>query len=681
LTDRERTAVFHTALTDPKADTELFLRIFILLFTFSFSAWAEAISFRLEQPHTSTLVGRSLFYAIDDDQSWTPEMVAALPETAWTRSSLETPNFGYLKKPLWIRLSLENSTAERNWILSFPDASFVQIAIWEKYPDGLQHLSTMNRQDGVAGRPIAKRYYNIPLEWNQQGPRTFYIRLTFQTTSNVPVTVEGQESFEEHYFIDTVFQSLYFGIMLSMFFYNGFLFLTTYDRSYLYYICYVLSLSLMMLWIRDWLSLLSPPAFILTAEMCNTFGYGVLLFGGLFVIHFIRDYYETWLLRALGGMCWLCLPLTASLYLYDNPVFNQIALVSLAVVMITSCVLIIALAFFRHRNRQTLTVLLAWSCVLLGGMLFSFNRNGLLPQTLFFDYSIQFGSALEALLLSFSLADKINHERNQKLIAQQKIEASEHLAREARAVQDALIHGQQEIPGVAIASLYQSADTTGGDWYAVFHDAGAKRLYLFMGDVTGHGIPSALVTAAVSGSIQSLVDMIRAAPMDRHKALHMLAEAVNRVVRLTGDKTNRMMTMAFVAVDLETRVGTFLNAGHRPPFLVHDHEVKPLICRGNMLGVLDSPEFEHKDFAIPASSTLALYTDGLFENQGPHGESWHERQLTRHLQKAAADPQSMIQAITEDLAQCWQNEKISDDCALLLIKFLAITEGSDRKVS
>jgi serine phosphatase RsbU (regulator of sigma subunit) len=659
----------------------LLLRILILLYTLGLSDGAEAASVRLEQPDVSTSVGRSLFYTIDQEETWTSETILALPEEAWTRSSHDTPNFGYLKKPLWVRFTLENATQDRDWILSFPDASFVQIAIWEKNSDGLQHLYTMNRQDGVAGRPIPKRYYNIPLIWDEQNTREFFVRLTFQTTSNVPITVEGRKSFEAHYFLDTVLQSLYFGIMLSMFFYNGFLFLTTYDRSYLYYICFVLSLSLMMLWIRDWLSLLSPPAFVLTAEMCNTFAYGVLLFGGIFVINFIQDYHRTRFLQALRGMCWLCLPLTASLYLYDNPVFNQIALVSLAVVMIASCVLVIVLAFLRHRNRQTFSLLLAWSCVLLGGLMFSLNRNGLLPQTLFFDYSVQFGSALEVLLLSFSLADKINHERNQKLLAQQKIAASEHLAREARAVQDALIHEQREIPGVAIASFYQSADITGGDWYAVFHDAGARRLYLFMGDVTGHGIPSALVTAAVSGSIQSLMDMVRATSKNRYEALVTIANAVNRVVRLTGEKTDRMMTMAFLAVDLDTREGTFLNAGHRPPFLVHDREVKPLICRGNMLGVMDAPEFEHKDFAIPVGSTLALYTDGLFENEGPDGRSWHERQLTQLLQKSAVDPQSMIEAIAHELAQCWQKEIIRDDCALLIIKFLATAEASATKVS
>jgi serine phosphatase RsbU (regulator of sigma subunit) len=535
----------------------------------------------------------------------------------------------------------------------------------------------MNRQDGVAGRPLAKRYYNIPLQWQHHEAREFFVRLTFQTTSNVPITVEGRSSFEANYFLDTVLQSLYFGIMLSMFIYNGFLFLTTYDRSHLYYIGYVLSLSLLMLWIRDWLALMGPPAFVLTAEMCNTFAYGTLLFGGLFVLHFLQDLQRHWLWQLLRIMCGLCLPLTASLYLYDNPVFNQIAVVSLATTMISGCVIIIALAVYRYRNRQSFYLLLAWSCVLLGAILFSFNRNGLLPQTLFFDYSVQFGSALEVLLLSFSLGDKIKHERDQKLLAQQQIEASEKLAHEARAVQDALIHGQQQIPGVTIASLYLSADTTGGDWYAVFHDENAQRLYLFMGDVTGHGIPSALVTAAVSGAIRTLMDQLRSVALSRAEALETMAQAVNRVVRLTGEKTDRMMTMAFVCVDLSTRQGSFLNAGHRPPFLVHGQDVKPLICRGNMLGALDEPEFEFMDFEIRPGSTLALYTDGLLENEGPAGKTWHERQLIRHLQKPGCDPQATINAITQELDACWQKNKIRDDCALLLVHFPATMEASE----
>jgi serine phosphatase RsbU (regulator of sigma subunit) len=627
------------------------------------------------------LVGHSLLYAIDENGNWSSDAVLQLPPDQWQRSQSETPNFGYLTKPLWLRLTLENSSQERDWILSFPDASYVQIAIWERTAAGLQHLYTMNRHEGVAGRPLAKRYYNIPLHWDGDAPREFFVRLTFQTTSNVPITVEGRSSFEAHYFLDTVLQSLYFGIMLSMFIYNGFLFLTTYDRSYLYYIGYVFSLSLLMLWIRDWLALMGPPAFVLTAEMCNTFAYGTLLFGALFVLHFLQDLRRHWLWQLLRVMCWLCLPLTLSLYLYDHPIFNQIAVVSLAMAMVSGCVSIMALAFYRYRNRQSAYLLLAWSSVLLGAILFSLNRNGLLPQTLFFDYSVQFGSALEVLLLSFCLGDKIKHERDQKLLAQQQIEASEKLALEARAVQDALIHGQQQIPGVTMASLYLSADTTGGDWYAVFHDENAQRLYLFMGDVTGHGIPSALVTAAVSGAIRTLLDHMRSLDMSRAQTLEMIAQAVNRVVRLTGEKTDRMMTMAFVCVDLSTRQGSFLNAGHRPPFMVHGRDVKPLICRGNMLGAMDVPEFELKDFTLPPGSTLALYTDGLMENEGPTGTTWHEKQLTRHLQTTGADPQATVQAITQELQEFWQRNKIRDDCALLLVHFPATMEGSKPQVS
>ncbi|WP_176736886.1 SpoIIE family protein phosphatase [Oligoflexus tunisiensis] len=655
----------------------MFTRLLILLTLLSVPAQSAAATFRLQEPEVSTLVGQALDYVVDQEGNWTADTVMNLPANAWTRSQVSTPNFGYLKQPLWMRLDVENASTERNWILSFPDASFVQIAIWKLGPNGPEHLYTMNRSEGVEGRPIPKRYYNIPLDLNPGEQRELLVRFLFQTTSSVPVTLEGRTSFEAHYFLDTVLQSLYFGIMLSMFFYNAFLFITTYDRSYLYYICYVLSMTLMMLWVRDWLALLSPPPFILTAETCNTFAYGVLLFGGLFVMNFVQSFHQSWCLRMLRRLCVLCVPFTASLYLYDNPIFNQVALVTIAGLMIASGLLVTVLAYKQQRDRQTFSLLLAWSCVMLGGMLFSFNRNGLLPQTMFFDYSVQFGSALEVLLLSFSLGDKINSERDQKILAQQQIEESEKLAQQARAVQDALIHGQQEIPGVQIASLYQSADTTGGDWYGVFHDETAQRLYVFMGDVTGHGIPSALVTAAVSGAIQSLVDVVRSSAQTRQEALETIAQAVNRVVCLTGEKTDRIMTMAFVCVDLVSWEGTFLNAGHRPPYLVQDGALIPLICRGNMLGVVDAPEFEHTNFQVKGGTTLFLYTDGLFENQGPEGHTFREKQLAARLLKSeGSDPQSMMAAIKRDLEHCWKNARISDDCALLFIKFERETQRS-----
>jgi serine phosphatase RsbU (regulator of sigma subunit) len=647
----------------------LLSRLLILLMVLSVRVQAAAATFQLQNPKESSLAGEALEYVVDQG-SWTPDQVANLPDSAWTRSQESTPNFGYLKQPLWMRLHIENASKERNWILSFPDASFVQIAIWKSGPAGPEHLYTMNRSEGVAGRPLPMRYYNIPLDLDPGEQQSLLLRFMFQTTSSVPVTFEGRSSFEAHYFLDTVLQSLYFGIMLSMFFYNAFLFITTCDRSYLYYICYVLSISFLMLWIRDWLALLSPPPSLLTAETCNAFAYAVLLFGGLFVINFVRGFHQSVFLRILKWLCVLCVPGFASLFLFDNPIFNQIALVTVAGLMIVNGLVVTVLACIQQRDRQTFSLLLAWSCVMLGGLLFSFNRNGLLPQTMFFDYSVQFGSALEVLLLSFSLGDKINSERDQKLMAQQQIAEGEKLAQQARAVQDALIHGQQAIPGVQIATLYRSADTTGGDWYGVYHDETAQRLYMFMGDVTGHGIPSALVTAAVSGAIQSLVDVVQSSSLSRQEALKSMAEAVNRVVCHTGKKSDRIMTMAFVCVDLVSGEGTFLNAGHHPPYLVQNGALKPLVCRGNMLGVLDAPEFDPMDFRVDDGTALFLYTDGLFENQGPEGHTFREKQLAAQLlQSAGRDPQSTMTAIGLELEHCWKNSKIGDDCALLFIKF------------
>ena len=77
----------------------------------------------------------------------------------------------------------------------------------------------------------------------------------------------------------------------------------------------------------------------------------------------------------------------------------------------------------------------------------------------------------------------------------------------ARAVQHSLLPEKlPELPNLELAGYYQSASETGGDWYGV-NDAFENALYIMIGDVTGHGTPSALVTASVCAACQTLTDL------------------------------------------------------------------------------------------------------------------------------------------------------------------------------
>lgn len=125
-------------------------------------------------------------------------------------------------------------------------------------------------------------------------------------------------------------------------------------------------------------------------------------------------------------------------------------------------------------------------------------------------------------------------------------------------MQETLLPEPLELKGVNHSYHYQSADQTGGDWFSHFHDKRGQRLFVFIGDVVGHGVASALVTGVVCGAIRSY---FAAKPnfesLDPETLIKDLLEACDTVIAATGARADRVMAMAILALDLRTGQVTY----------------------------------------------------------------------------------------------------------------------------
>ena len=68
-----------------------------------------------------------------------------------------------------------------------------------------------------------------------------------------------------------------------------------------------------------------------------------------------------------------------------------------------------------------------------------------------------------------------------------------------------LLPQQMSMPHIEVAGFYAPASQTGGDWYGCHYDEASRIAYFFVGDVTGHGFPSALITGGASGAVSAAV--------------------------------------------------------------------------------------------------------------------------------------------------------------------------------
>jgi serine phosphatase RsbU (regulator of sigma subunit) len=301
----------------------------------------------------------------------------------------------------------------------------------------------------------------------------------------------------------------------------------------------------------------------------------------------------------------------------------------------------------------------------------------------------QLAISLDNAMLYTKLSDALAAERTART-QEQAAHAAYIAAEEARrhlqagmeaaeAVQKSLVNVKVPSPAYRIDYLYDPAENTGGDWLSSYVDERHGWLYLCLGDVTGHGVPAALVTAAVAGAVASWVTRLTQSDVDLATALATIATAVNTAVMATGGPTEQLMTLVLIGVDLATGEVRYLNAGHQP--VLHVGASTEIILRsGNPLGHSAVEEFGRHGFVMKPGDLLVAFSDGLTENPDAQGGRLKLRSL-RSFVRDAGSPAALI-AKLRSYVEALPRHPDRDDTACLVVQWLGprpALEASDEK--
>ncbi len=238
----------------------------------------------------------------------------------------------------------------------------------------------------------------------------------------------------------------------------------------------------------------------------------------------------------------------------------------------------------------------------------------------------------------------------------------------AQAVQEALLPIHREYKAFRYASYYRAAEATGGDWFGLYPNEDQSRLYVFIGDVTGHGFSSALLTGTVAGGLVSQIEACLRQPAPMEQELFAMAQFINSLVYATGSRTDRSLTMSFLGFDFKEGVLTYLNAGHPAPLLARSGKVQALAARSSILGMQPSFEGQCKHLPLMTGDCFLLFTDGLWENQGPKGEVLKPRQIWDVLKRRELTPDEQVAEILRLGRLQWKDFPPDDDCTFLVLQ-------------
>ena len=248
--------------------------------------------------------------------------------------------------------------------------------------------------------------------------------------------------------------------------------------------------------------------------------------------------------------------------------------------------------------------------------------------------------------------------------------ARERLTREldtARQIQERLLPAAEpDLPGFEVSGTSVPSREVGGDYFD-FLLQGDDRIGVAIGDVSGKGMPAALLMSNLQASLHGQV-------------IHpsTVAEVVGRVNNLIVKSTDPHMfaTFFYGLLDLRNAVLTSTNAGHNPPLVVRaDGQIEELTDGGLILGILEDQDYQQQSVELAPGDVVVMYTDGITEAVGPSAveddpeamfgdEALREVVLRSRTLPAVGIKDAILAAVRDHTAGVAQ----SDDITLVVVR-------------
>ena len=237
-----------------------------------------------------------------------------------------------------------------------------------------------------------------------------------------------------------------------------------------------------------------------------------------------------------------------------------------------------------------------------------------------------------------------------------------------------LPEGRIEGEEFSVSAEMLSAKSVGGDFYDFIH-VDDSHVALVVADVSGKGMPASLFMASAKASLRS--NLAGGFQTDE------VMKRTNSV--LCDSNREKLFVTAWLGIiDLETGRMSYVNAGHNPPFLIHNGKVEKLVDRPDfILGRKRRIQYNEHRITLELGDKLVLYTDGVTEAVGPDGSMYGENRLTDVLSRSSGSAEEFRAAIEKDVNEFVNGVERSDDITIMVFELdkLMTDEGEFKDFS
>lgn len=248
----------------------------------------------------------------------------------------------------------------------------------------------------------------------------------------------------------------------------------------------------------------------------------------------------------------------------------------------------------------------------------------------------------------------------EQLVEKKRLEGQLEVARQVQLF--LLPHRTPQLGNFDIAAYNYSTEEVSGDYYD-FVSTYQDQLKFVIADVSGKGIPAALLMAFLRGSLRSFIQAGFATNVSMTQMNNLLWESTEQ---------NQFVTAVHGVLDSTNRTLAFSNAGHNPPLLLDSDGAALYMDQGDLpLGLFKDTRYYEHFLQIQAGQTLVLYTDGVTEAASNSGEEYGRERLARIAREGSQlGARELIDYIYADILQHTEGQRPTDDVTFVIIRAL-----------
>jgi len=229
----------------------------------------------------------------------------------------------------------------------------------------------------------------------------------------------------------------------------------------------------------------------------------------------------------------------------------------------------------------------------------------------------------------------------------------------AREIQTSILpNGIPEINSLLFSAAYCPMTAVAGDFYE-FIPVDQHRVGFLVADVSGHGVPAALIAAMIKVAMQSLVHCA-------HQPAEVLS-GLNRI--LSGQLRAQLVSAAYLWLDMESGRALYSGAGHPPLLCWRQGRLDRIESNGLLIGVMPDSDYPVCEIPLSLGDRFLLYTDGLVEPENASGDPFGDYELEDIVRRNQSRSPSDLSDDLLTSVRRWQPASVTqqDDITLIVI--------------